>query len=461
MKKAVTLIVCSFLLATFFPFVATAVSAQIPLYVNGMERSDHPPPKIVGNVPFLDIETLADVLEGKVEWTKGNDTVEILSKRAHIVIASGSSTVRVNGYSYELGALPLHIDDTLYIPIEKISKPIGIKYIWDKLTRSLFLYIRGETAGNPMDYLDGISEGPNETLSPKPHSEKTGVQLHIAENQVVILSDQTANPRHFILKDQIPFRIVLDYPAAAFGHTANSNPADFIGEVTAEGPLMKKVRYGLNDPMTLRFVIELTGDANYTVVPNADGTQTIITLQEKAHPTYKIVIDAGHGGKDPGAEGHSKRHEKWFTLDLSKKVYDLMAKEPALAPFMTRSDDSFLSLEERAAYANDLQADLFISIHGNTFEQAVSGTETYYYSQQGKAFAEVMHKHVVQATGLRDRGVREEKYQVLWRTKMPAALLELGYLTTKGDEDKMLTDEFQDDVAAAIVAAVKEYLNIS
>jgi len=85
---------------------------------------------------------------------------------------------------------------------------------------------------------------------------------------------------------------------------------------------------------------------------------------------YKVVIDAGHGGEDVGATGASGQYEKNFTLSVAKKVSKLLEQNPHIQVYMTRSDDSFISQESRhrPIYANDLNADLFLSIHANTLQ---------------------------------------------------------------------------------------------
>ncbi len=187
-------------------------------------------------------------------------------------------------------------------------------------------------------------------------------------------------------------------------------------------------------------------------------------ISEKSVPAFKVVIDAGHGGKDKGASGASGRFEKDFTLSVAKKVQKLLEQEPQIKVFMTRTDDTFISQESgyRPDFANELNANLFVSIHGNTFEDpAVSGTEVFYYHEYSRDFAEVMQKHVAAATGFPDRGVKKESLFVVRDTVMPAVLIEVGYLTNPADEAKMWTDGFQEDVAAAIVEAIKEYLHLN
>lgn len=181
-------------------------------------------------------------------------------------------------------------------------------------------------------------------------------------------------------------------------------------------------------------------------------------------PVYKVVIDPGHGGEDPGATSVSGRFEKEFNLSVSQAIAAKLADDPQLQIEFTRTGDAFISTHElyRPEFANDLPADLFISIHGNTYEDAsASGTESFYYHDESLAFAETIHKHVILATGLKDRGVKAANFFVLRETEMPSVLLELGYLTNPGDEAKMWTNEFQEAVASAIADGIKEYLQLN
>jgi len=178
---------------------------------------------------------------------------------------------------------------------------------------------------------------------------------------------------------------------------------------------------------------------------------------------FKVVIDPGHGGEDPGAEGASGSYEKDFTLAVSLKVASLLEDVPDVKVYLTRDKDVFLSSEtrDRPNFANKLEADLFISIHANTFaDPTVSGTETFYYHDNSLGLANIIHRHVVAATGFHDRGVSQENFFVLRDTTMPATLLEIGYLTNPADEQTMLTEEFQQAVAEAIVDGIKEYLGL-
>lgn len=175
-----------------------------------------------------------------------------------------------------------------------------------------------------------------------------------------------------------------------------------------------------------------------------------------------VVIDAGHGGKDSGAISLTGRYEKNFTLPVVLKIQALLEQEPNIDFVLTRSDDSYPTLPDRVKIANDLNADVFVSIHGNSTDSAVSpsGTEMYYSRTSSLSLAQIVHKHVVAALGLSDRGIHQKSLHVTRETKMPAILIEAGYLSSPKDEALMYTDAFQEQLAEAVVAGIKEYLGV-
>jgi len=175
-----------------------------------------------------------------------------------------------------------------------------------------------------------------------------------------------------------------------------------------------------------------------------------------------VVLDAGHGGHDPGADGASGNYEKHFTQALTEKVYRILLREPGFKPYMTRTDDTFIELEDRAAIANSQQADAFLSIHGNTFtsDPSVSGTETYYYEPDSAKLAQVLQQAIVKATGFSDRGIKKEDWKVLRHSEVPAVLLEVGFLTNVREEALLLGETGQSQVAQAIVDGLKSYFQI-
>ncbi|MZQ81178.1 N-acetylmuramoyl-L-alanine amidase [Paenibacillus sp. 5J-6] len=185
-------------------------------------------------------------------------------------------------------------------------------------------------------------------------------------------------------------------------------------------------------------------------------------IEQTATPNHriKIVIDPGHGGKDPGATGDDGKMEKDFTLSLGLKVFELLEKDLRFQPQLTRSDDTFIELEDRAGMANEWNADALVSIHGNTYsDQSVGGTETYYRYESSFQLAQSIHRQVVKAMGFRDREVREDQLKVLTLSNMPATLVEVGYLTNPHEEGTMFGKDGQARAAKAIVEGIKQYFS--
>lgn len=204
------------------------------------------------------------------------------------------------------------------------------------------------------------------------------------------------------------------------------------------------------------------GSSTVELLPASSArlAETYKTLPAATNPnkTYRIVIDPGHGGKDPGATGVSGAYEKAFNLSLAGRVVDLLEEDPLFDPLLTRSDDQFIDLDERAAKANDWNADAMISIHGNTYtDPMTSGTETLYRHEDSIPLAQTVQQHLVKGIGLRDRGIKEEQLKVLSTPTMPAVLIEVGYLTNVEDERFLLSSEGQELAAQAIVDGLKDY----
>jgi len=179
-------------------------------------------------------------------------------------------------------------------------------------------------------------------------------------------------------------------------------------------------------------------------------------------PQYKIVLDPGHGGRDPGAVGPGGTKEKNVNLAVVK----LLAKELSYFArvLFAREHDEYRELWERSSLANTLDADLFISIHCNSAtNREARGTETYVYRFGGKAekLARRVQDNLVRALKTRDRGVKEANYHVLRETKMPAILVELAFISHHEEEKCLALPEFQKAAARAIAQGVADHLGVS
>ncbi|CAH0345166.1 cell wall-binding repeat-containing protein [Bacillus sp. CECT 9360] len=174
----------------------------------------------------------------------------------------------------------------------------------------------------------------------------------------------------------------------------------------------------------------------------------------------KIVVDAGHGGTDPGATGNGLV-EKNVTLDVAKRLQSKLAAQGASVT-MTRSGDTYPSLDERADLANRIGADVFVSIHINAFsDPSVNGTETFWNSQyasaDSKELATLIQKEMVAELGTNNRGVKQANFVVIKNTKMASALAELAFVSNSKDAALLESSTYRDKAAQGIYQGISTY----
>ncbi|MDA8221055.1 MULTISPECIES: N-acetylmuramoyl-L-alanine amidase [Desulfosporosinus] len=199
-------------------------------------------------------------------------------------------------------------------------------------------------------------------------------------------------------------------------------------------------------------------------------------LEGTEQPSYllaglTIVVDPGHGGPDPGASGASGTYEKNNTLPVGLNLAALLRSAGAHV-VLTRSTDvspaegaysERADLEARTKIANDLNADLFVSLHNDSFSNpAASGTTTYYSSlnpvaDQSLSLAQNIQGELIKSIGLTNRGVKNSPFYVVKNTKMPAVLIELGFLSNPTEENLLSSPEFQKTAAQGIYRGILSF----
>lgn len=248
-------------------------------------------------------------------------------------------------------------------------------------------------------------------------------------------------------------------------------------------------------------------DTRRAALPPATMTDAIPAAQKRAVAGSKekvIVIDPGHGGKDPGAvSADGKLREKDLALEMAQRLKDRLEKTaPGIRVVLTRNDDSFLTLPQRAALANSLDADLFVSIHGNGSDDSrAKGVETYYLSKassrgamrvaarengiplarmsdleatlvdlmvssktkESENLANAVHGALVNRLlkrdpAVRDRGVKRAPFYVLLGAKMPAILIECAFVSNGRERVKLNSDNHLDHIADGITEGTAKYL---
>lgn len=167
-----------------------------------------------------------------------------------------------------------------------------------------------------------------------------------------------------------------------------------------------------------------------------------------------VVLDAGHGGVQPGCVA-GEVLEKDITLAVTMRLKDQL-EEKGLSVLLTRDSDEDVELSDRAAIANQSDAQYFVSIHCNWFEEdtSVSGLDCYYYQdEEGMGLAQSILDSV-SSRSIIAREIKEENFEVLWETTMPAVLIELGFMTNPEELEALLSEKYQETLASAIAEGI-------
>lgn len=328
------------------------------------------------------------------------------------------------------------------------------------------------------------------------------------------------------LKSADSDEVVIWLPHASMSRSARNRldrgiiPAPFqisqttTGAVTVALPMHAIRRYkqfSLENPA--RLVVDVIPGIAVPDAPASDpappAPSTPSTFEPPPQPTIPqaksfktIVLDPGHGGKDPGARGRRGTEEKDITLKVALRLRDLLSKQPGVRVLMTRDQDVFVELEERAKFANRQEADLFVSIHVNSHpSRAVKGIEIYHFGEAKDQRAlevaarengtplgstgvgweylvadlltakkieeslelawtakESLVTHMNSHYSVTDHGVKTAPFYVLRYTSMPSILAEIAYISNPSEEDLLRKHAFIHDVADSLLSGVKSFL---
>jgi N-acetylmuramoyl-L-alanine amidase len=340
-----------------------------------------------------------------------------------------------------------------------------------------------------------------------------------ARTRIVIDLDHAVIYKYHLLKEdkalKKPPRLYIDLIGAKLSEQLKE-------AIPIETGLLKRVRSGQYTHDTVRVVLDLESVADYTVFPLNDpfrvvidvlGTTPAVPREEpstvskkpsKPQPqSFKIVIDAGHGGEDPGAVGPTGLKEKDVVLKLAKRVRDKVIKKLGWQVVMTREDDRFIRLEDRTAIATTEGGNLFVSIHANAVrDKRVCGIQSFFLgtttdkdalrlaakennispkqvsdlqviladlklndptkiipsSRLAGSVQSALLKSLHKKYGkIRDLGVKQAPFVVLIGAEMPAILVEVSFISNPLEERRLRDPRYLDAIADAIVAGLKKY----
>lgn len=294
-------------------------------------------------------------------------------------------------------------------------------------------------------------------------------------SRLEIVTEDGVRPRVQLLGR--PPRLVIDLPGTTLPEPGTLGPIS---------RFVREVRVRQFDRQTTRIVIELAPDYGLlpqgvrvrSLAPNrwfvqlpsflplsdtplADRASAAIAVPPpKPYPTvrYRALIDPGHGGQDPGATGPSGLPEKNIVLSIALEVGRILERQ-GVGAVLTRAGDRFVSLQERVRKAEQVDADVLVSIHANSIGLGrgdVNGLETYYY-RTGEALARSIHQSILRRLRPSDRGVRRARFYVLRESSMPSTLVEVGFVTGRLDGRHLSDPRYRQRMAAAIAEGILDY----
>ncbi|MGO4889615.1 N-acetylmuramoyl-L-alanine amidase [Anaerobacillus sp. MEB173] len=180
---------------------------------------------------------------------------------------------------------------------------------------------------------------------------------------------------------------------------------------------------------------------------------------------FKLFLDPGHGGSDPGAIGNGLQ-EKNLTLDIALRIRDILQKEyQDIDVKMSRTTDTTITLKERTDAANSWGANYYLSIHINSFDGTANGYEDFIHSSlsdssQTAQYRNIMHEEIIKVNGLFNRGKKKANFHVLRETSMPALLTENGFIDNGNDAAKLKDPNWRQRVAQGHVNGLVRAFNL-
>lgn len=408
---------------------------------------------------MVPVRPIAEALGAEVLWLQEERQVHILRDEEKLVLTLGSPTALVNGREVSLpGGVSADVArlgeaERTMVPLRFVSEQLGAKVTWDNDA-----YAAHVTLPEPL-----------------PSGRLTAIEADDKAQSVILYLNEA--PRYKVT--DLGDRVAIDLFDFVMEETPN-------GRLTPrENPVIDAVRWARHDrslypdrSYTTRVVLDLAegcvfgthvtvaGDANlYAVVVTTHPPHTGADLPAGPGPdfdptAFTVALDAGHGGSASGAV-YEEIMEKDITLPITLRAAELL-EEKGYNVVLTRSEDVYMDLYDRCTVANNMGADIFVSIHANASVTNLDfeGTFTYSYpeSVEGERLAGFIQQSVVDAADSIDRGLLTNDYVVLRETYMPAALLETGFMSCHRELERLIQPEYQERLAQGVARGIEAYL---
>lgn len=483
-------------------------------------------PIIFNDRALVPVREVCEAIGAQVSYSNATQTVEIIDGSTYIKLKINDNTAVVNGYKM---AIPDNVVPKLIsmsggnaktmVPVRFVSETIGLDVDFDAANGKILVDSSGRE-------LATVTPTPVPTIAPKPTPEPTTKPTVKPSATPTIKPTATSTPvatpevkkntmqklSYSVKNSNITITVKLD-KKTEYTYFTLSGPerlvVDFANtdiklnqtnyEINKGG--INSIRVGVTDERT-RIVVDADKIVDYSF--GKSGSTVFIYLEAKqdsqkpattpmptTSPTSKptvtptptpvptkkpivhtateryVVIDAGHGGSDPGALGlldEETIRESDLTLSIAKKVKKYI-EASGFKVYMTRTTDVYKTLVERPAYANELDAAVFVSIHINSVEDTSSdaeGTEVYYaasnnddsYGTTSEKLAKNVLSSMISNMGSVNRGIKTAEHAVTKRSNMPSCLVEVGFISNEDELRLMVDEDYQNKTAKGIAEGI-------
>lgn len=553
------------LLFTAFAFAANPLSFQkTNAVLNGENYLGVNAYDITSNTKFLSLKEVAGMYNATLEWKPVSSLVSVHVNNKKIDIVTNSSTVFFGKKKKKMSVPTRLINGDLYISPEILtskefseiaeadtswnpeslilnvkhhSNISGVRYfttpectqiiieLTEKLPYSIYKATgaimvsvhRGKVQRNFMH----LDNGAVQDIFYETDGKSAIVQINLQQTPKIVKSSSLKNPNSIIVTIDHSKEIdvaKLSAPLIADSQSSAASSKNIDGDISESPDQFGKARIielesdddtvG-NEDLAAVPVREFTADAiddNYVIVEDVTTASAVLPKADVSKSIGRkriIVIDAGHGGEDPGAIGPNGTKEKDINLAIAMELKKIFDKDGEYEIVLTRKDDTFIPLVERTNIANEHNADLFISVHCNAnFNRNAAGFEIYFLSENATdseaAATATLENSVIELEGkptkkrallqemlwsmmlneymnesselssfiasetpgrlqIPNRGVKQASFYVLRGTQMPAVLVESAFLSNYAEESKLGTKKFQTAVADSIYEGVKKF----
>ena len=483
LRRTLIAVCCIVAFSAVFIFAAADISLTLDEEIIETEAA----PVIIDSRTLVPVRALFEAMGGSVDWDPKTEKVTVQYDDTTVIMTVGSKNAKVNGTDQTMDvAAQILPSGRTYIPVRFAASSLGFGVDWDDENRTVSITSPGYTKEEP-------------TLITDITTEHTDTDYRV----VIEFSGPAPSLKSSAFVD--PDRYVTDLWTATvqIGEYQGGS-----GAVEAGNPVFAQVRYSQFTEDTVRIVCDLNGkvagkisinqekgelyidfdDPDAVEIPEDNTEENPGATDPEEDPEEEIpdstlpaldwrmsgklvLIDAGHGGTDPGClvkYNGITYHESTFNLKIALSLYEML-KEAGANVQLLRSTDETVKLLQRPALANQMMADLYVSIHNNSSISATpSGTEVFYYAKSTESSYDLTSKELAQnisqtltaELGLANRGITSQgAYAVLNKTNMPAVIVEGAFFSNAKDLALMMSSDYTELYATGVACGIIQALN--